>query len=876
MVTGPVSFSGLVSGLNTQSIINAEMAVYEQPLTNLQTEQSTINTKIADYQAINTQLLALQQSADALADPSAFNEAYSASSSASSVATANVTSGTQTGSLTFAVDQLAVGSTQISAGTVASPNDIVTSGSVLVGSGGAALGIASIAAGTGLAGGDHDITVTQSSSGATVAGTAPLAASTSIGASNDQLDVVVNGSAQTLTLVSGTYTPSQLAQAVEQASGGSLTASADASGQLSIATAQQGSTASLQVTGGTALSALALSAGPTVVGTDGVVSVDGTSTTVSDISGSGPTSVVLNSGTGGTVTVGISGGLSAGSMTADNVSVGDGSLQSVVSAINGAGVGVTANALEVGTNSYALELTSNGTGTGSSTTVDTQAFAASGLGALLTTTAAQNAVVSVGGTGGYQVTSQTNALSGLLPGITINLASVSSTPVTVTVSPDGSSVAGSVQSLVSAANQLLSTISTDTAYNSQTKTAGPLNGDPSLTGLAQQVLAAVGEAVGTSGAGSDGTAGESAGLAITSQGTITFNQAAFETAYAKNPTAVQAMFTEGGTFAAALPAYAGQVSVAGATDDTSPGSYAVSITQSAQQAVDTGSSTWASPASALSQAETYTVTGGSATATLRRHGGRDRRRSRERHERGAGRRRHRRLGCARRFRRRRSGPAGVGGLRVRRHVPGGGIGLRPARIDVRGLHLHRDGRGRHHQRPGRGGLGPGPELVQHRRQRRRARRAGHDAGDHVGHRAGHRHLRTRLRPGPGPHRHHVFPGAERHHPGDDRRPPGDAGRGRERDLHAAAAGGHPTGRPHDGVHQHGDDVVPAAVRELLPQPGLRRELVVVRFLGLVAVLGVDVRGSVDERELRPWLPRPTWQTDTGARPYRRPPGPSSS
>ena len=75
------------------------------------------------------------------------------------------------------------------------------------------------------------------------------------------------------------------------------------------------------------------------------------------------------------------------------------------------------------------------------------------------------------------------------------------------------------------------------------------------------------------------------------------------------------MFTEGGTFAAALPAYAGQVSVAGANDNTSPGAYAVSVTQSAQRAVDAGSSTWASSASALSQAETYTVTGGSAFAT---------------------------------------------------------------------------------------------------------------------------------------------------------------------------------------------------------------------------------------------------------------------
>jgi flagellar hook-associated protein 2 len=615
MVNGPVSFSGLVSGLNTQSIISAEMAVYEQPLNNLQTEQSTINTKITDYQAINTQLLSLQQAADALAFPAAFNEAYAAASSNSSIATASVSSGTQTGSLTFAVDQLAMGSTQISAGTVASPNDIVTTGSVLIGSGGAALGITSMDAGAGLAAGNHTIAVTQSSSGATVSGGTPVAASTTIGASNDQIDVAIDGAAQSFTLAAGTYTPTQLAQAVAAASGGSLTASVSASGELSVATAEQGSAASLQLTGGSALSALGLSTGPTVAGTDGVVTVDGTSTTVSDIAGSGTTSVVLNSGTGGSVTVGITGGLSAGSMTAANISVGGGSLSSVVSAINNAGVGVTANALQVGTNSYALELTSNGTGTGSSTTLDAQAFVGSGLGSLLTTTAAQNAVVSVGGTGGYQVTSQSNSLSGLLPGIAINLVSVSAAPVTVTVSPDGSSVADDVQALVSAANQLLSTISTDTAFNTQTKTAGPLNGDPSLNGLAQQVLAAVGEAVGTSRAGSDGTAGESAGLAITSQGTVTFNQAAFEAAYAKNPSAVQAMFTEGGTFAAALPGYAGQVSVAGANDNTSPGSYAVSVSQSAQQAVDTGSSTWASLNAALPLAETYTLTGGSSTAT---------------------------------------------------------------------------------------------------------------------------------------------------------------------------------------------------------------------------------------------------------------------
>ncbi len=55
----------------------------------------------------------------------------------------------------------------------------------------------------------------------------------------------------------------------------------------------------------------------------------------------------------------------------------------------------------------------------------------------------------------------------------------------------------------------------------------------------------------------------------------------------------------------------------------------------------------------------------------------------------------------------------------------------------------------------------------------RTRRAGHDARDHLRHRAGHGHVRTGFRPGPGPHRHDGLTGAERHHPGHDRRTPGD-------------------------------------------------------------------------------------------------------
>ncbi len=615
MTTTPVSFGGLESGLNTSEIISAEMQVREQPLVALQTQQSTLTTQISDYQTINSQLLTLQQSADALADPAAYDEAFSASSSNSAIATGTISSGSAAGSVTLAVDQLATGSTQISQGTVASTDDVVASGNVLVGSGGSALGLASFSGGSGLSVGAHSISVTQASAGATVSAGTPLAASSTITSANDQLDVNVNGSPLSVTIASGTYTPAQLAQAIMQGSGGALSASVSSSGELSIATTQQGSTASLQVTGGSALGELGLSSGSTVYGTDGQIDVDGTTTTVNDIAGTGTTQVTLNSGGGGTVTAEISGGLSVGTMTAQNVSVGDGSLSSVVAGINGADAGVTATALQVGTNEYALEVTSNSTGTAGAATVDTQAFSGSSLGALQTTTAAQDAIVSIGGTGGFEVTSPTNTVTGLLPGLGVNLAQVSATPVTITVSPDGSQVVSQVSALVSAANQVLSSISTDTAYDQSTNTAAPLNGQTSLTEMAQQVLSIVGRAVGASGSGSDGTAGESAGLAITSSGTITFNQSAFEAAYDKNPAAVQAMFTEGGTFSPSGSAYDGQVSVAGATDGTVPGDYAISISQSAAQAVDTGSSVFAAPTSAMGAAESYTVSSGSNSAT---------------------------------------------------------------------------------------------------------------------------------------------------------------------------------------------------------------------------------------------------------------------
>ena len=59
--------------------------------------------------------------------------------------------------------------------------------------------------------------------------------------------------------------------------------------------------------------------------------------------------VTLNAAAG-TISATFSGGLRTGTLNAMNVSTGDGSLQTVVGAINGASTGVIASAVQVGVN----------------------------------------------------------------------------------------------------------------------------------------------------------------------------------------------------------------------------------------------------------------------------------------------------------------------------------------------------------------------------------------------------------------------------------------------------------------------------------------------------------------------------------------------
>jgi flagellar hook-associated protein 2 len=107
---------GLVSGLDTTSIINAIMAQAALPQTNLKNQLTTEQAKLAAYQSINTKMVTLQSASDALTSPSTW-QAMAATSSSTSVS-ATASAGAQAGSFTFDVTRLATSQTSVSANAV--------------------------------------------------------------------------------------------------------------------------------------------------------------------------------------------------------------------------------------------------------------------------------------------------------------------------------------------------------------------------------------------------------------------------------------------------------------------------------------------------------------------------------------------------------------------------------------------------------------------------------------------------------------------------------------------------------------------------------------------------------------------------------------
>lgn len=569
---------GIGGGLDVNSMIQQLVQVQSIPMQQLQARMQAQQAQQAAVDSISSKFSAVQNAALALSRASAWS-VFTATSSNPGAVTASASSSALTGSVSFTVDRLAAAAAIRSQNTVASTSTVVASGPILLAQGANQYGFGTFASSSTLPAGAHTIVVTQASAAATRApgaGDSALAASTTITAGvNDQLQISINGTPQTLTLAAGTYTQSQLAAAVQSASNGALTASVDGNGKLVLTTAREGSSASIQVTGGTAQTALGLGTDASAVtGTDGIVTVDGTATTVTDAEAGA--SVTLAAPTG-SITATLAGGLRTGTVNTTQVAITDGSLAGVVSAINSANAGISATAVQVGPSAYRLQLASTTTGVNSDVDVDASAF--TGLGSMLTLTQGADSQITVGsGPGAYQVTSHTNTIANMVPGLTLNLVSTSASPVTVSVANDAQSIATLVGNLASAANDALQEVQKQTAYNATTQTAAPLLGDLTVQLQADKLVQAITGSVSTSSLSSGGLAG----LQIDKNGNVTFDQNAFLAAYQANPTQVMNLFVQQGT------AVNGAVTFQRAGDRDSAGTYDVNVTQAATQATATG------------------------------------------------------------------------------------------------------------------------------------------------------------------------------------------------------------------------------------------------------------------------------------------------
>ena len=127
---------------------------------------------------------------------------------------------------------------------------------------------------------------------------------------------------------------------------------------------------------------------------------------------------------------------------------------------------------------------------------------------------------------GIPITSGSNTVSGVVPGLTLNLTA--SGAATVTVSQDVSALDQAANGLVSALNNVLQTINQYSSY-SPTSGAGPLLGDVGLQILRSNLLSAITSPANGSALSTPYGSLSAVGFTINSDGTVSLNDQAFQT-----------------------------------------------------------------------------------------------------------------------------------------------------------------------------------------------------------------------------------------------------------------------------------------------------------------------------------------------------------
>jgi flagellar hook-associated protein 2 len=225
------------------------------------------------------------------------------------------------------------------------------------------------------------------------------------------------------------------------------------------------------------------------------------------------------------------------------------SIDDIVQAINAADAGVTALKVKAGTDAsgnalFRLQLSSSQTGANAAFTLldGSQDVMAETGGTQISS--AQDAQLTLwAGTGAAQtVTSSSNEFDDLIPGVDVTVAATSTTPVTLSIAQDLDTEAKTVSTLVSSVQSILSgiakgqgsTTTTDASGNTTT-VFGSYTADSTVRQAARDITDAMTLDV-------NGVSLSSIGINLEKDGSISFDEDAFNSAMTKDPKGTTQLF----------------------------------------------------------------------------------------------------------------------------------------------------------------------------------------------------------------------------------------------------------------------------------------------------------------------------------------------
>lgn len=462
---GNISFSGLATGIDTDSLIQALVDAKRQPIQLLQNQVSDYQTHLDKLDDFAGKLTALRSAAQALTLSTSF-AAFTAASSDSDIVSAAASSSASEGSHDISVSQLAKNQTGTSNETFASTNS--------------AAGLSGTLSLTPADGPTTDISISSS----------------------DTLEEIRDRINNTTVAAFGTITFSGVPV-------DGTTVTVDGITYEFTAGAPSGSNVGIDPsgfsTGADAAAALAAAAtgagkGPNTT----MTAVGSVVTVVADAAGSAGNTIAMSEDGDAGGAIALSGETLSG----------------------GGSPAMSASVLNVGTSSspaYMLVLTGK---SGGEANAFTASYTGTGSLTFATTQAAQDAVMTVDGIADIRRSS--NVVTDVIMGVTLTLTSETApgASVSVGVSTDVDSVRQKVQALLDAYNDLQKYIGDNTKFDTTTKTGGPLMGDGAVssvrTGLSSLIISPV------SGLSGSYSALSQLGITTESDGTLTMDSARFD------------------------------------------------------------------------------------------------------------------------------------------------------------------------------------------------------------------------------------------------------------------------------------------------------------------------------------------------------------